>query len=202
MQILLATLNPGKSREIEHEIHQAGLLDIQIRTLAILPIPENVVEDRPTFIGNAVKKARAYASQSCMLTLADDSGLCVDALAGQPGVRSARYAGEPCNDAANNAKLLQALAGVATPQRTAKFVCALALAHPTATVAVVQAWVDGIILSEQRGANGFGYDPLFLLPSLGQTTAELPLEQKSALSHRGQAIRKIIALFRTGLFPR
>ena len=201
MQLLLATLNVGKLREIEHEIYKAGLADIQVRTLAILPTPQNVVEDRPTFIGNAVKKARTYASQSGMLTLADDSGLCVDALDGQPGVLSARYAGEPSNDAANNAKLLQALAGVSAPHRTARFVCALALATPTTTLAVVQAWVDGLILTAPRGTNGFGYDPLFLLPALGQTTAELPLQHKSSWSHRGQAIRKMIALFRMGIFP-
>ncbi len=201
MQILLATLNAGKLREIEHEMHKANLPDIKIRTLAILPAPQNVTEDRPTFLGNAVKKARDYANQSGMLTLADDSGLRVDALAGEPGVLSARYAGEPCNDTANNAKLLQALAGVPVAKRTAKFVCAMALAAPTATIAVAQAWVEGLILSEPRGANGFGYDPLFLIPTLGQTTAELPLDQKSALSHRGQAIRKMIALLQTVILP-
>ncbi len=197
MQILLATLNAGKLREIEHEMRKANLPDMKIQTLAILPAPQSVTEDRPTFLGNAVKKARDYANQSGMLTLADDSGLSVDALAGEPGVLSARYAGEPCNDDANNAKLLQALAGVPVANRTAKFVCAMALAAPTATIAVAQAWVEGLILSEPRGANGFGYDPLFLIPTLGQTTAELPLDQKSALSHRGQAIRKMIALLQT-----
>ena len=201
MQILLATLNAGKLREIEHEMRKANLPDMKIQTLAILPAPQNVTEDRPTFLGNAVKKARDYANQSGMLTLADDSGLSVDALAGEPGVLSARYAGEPCNDAANNAKLLQALAGVSIANRTAKFVCAMALAAPTATIAVAQAWVEGLILSEPRGANGFGYDPLFLIPTLGQTTAELPLDQKSALSHRGQAIRKMIALLQTVILP-
>lgn len=201
MQILLATGNLGKLREIEHEIRQAGLCDIQLRPLSTVPSPQSVLEDRPTFIGNAVKKARAYAAQSGILTLADDSGLCVDALAGEPGVQSARYAGEPCNDAANNAKLLQALAGVADAHRTARFVCAMALASPAATIAIVQAWVAGAILLTPRGGNGFGYDPLFLIESLGKTTAELSLEQKSTLSHRGQAIRKMLAVLRSGILP-
>jgi XTP/dITP diphosphohydrolase len=196
-QLLIATTNPGKIREITHELEAAGLLDhftpIGLKDLPTQP-PE-CVEDRPTFIGNATKKARHYAAFAGTLALADDSGLCVDALGGAPGVLSARYAGVSGKgaDAANNQKLLAALENVPEPQRSARFVCAMALALPAADLAVFTDDVRGTILREPRGDGGFGYDPLFFFPEFGKSTAELDMHTKSSISHRGKALRKLIA---------
>jgi XTP/dITP diphosphohydrolase len=196
MQLLVATGNAGKVKEIEHEMETAGLLagGIHLHGLTGLsPGWADVVEDRPTFVGNALKKARHFAQISGMLTLADDSGLCVDALNGAPGVRSARYAGEPCDNAANNAKLLREMEAVPDDKRQARFVCAMALAMPTADLAVMVDDLHGMILRGPRGIHGFGYDPLFYFPEFGLTTAELPVDQKSQISHRGKALRRMIA---------
>jgi len=179
----------------------AGLMGdgLQLRGLKDLPAGwTDVVEDRPTFIGNATKKARHFARLSGWLTLADDSGLCVDALGGAPGVLSARYAGEPCNNAANNAKLLQEMAAVPDEKRSAHFACAMALAMPgpAATgpvdLAVMVDTVQGMILHAPRGTNGFGYDPLFFFPEFNKTTAELDMMTKGRISHRGKALRRMI----------
>lgn len=195
MQLLIATGNPGKVVEIAHELAAAGLTaEVRVLGLKDLPaLPPDVVEDRPTFVGNATKKARHYAQATGLLTLADDSGLEVDALNGAPGVYSARYAGEPCDNAANNARLLRELAAVPDAQRTARFVCAMALAAPTADLSVVVDSVEGRIIHEPRGTNGFGYDPLFFFPQFGKTTAELDMTTKNGISHRGKATRRTIA---------
>lgn len=200
MKLLVATGNKGKIVEIEHEFRAAGLTSPGIEVLGLSDLPPgwpDVVEDRPTFIGNAAKKARHFAAVSGLLTLADDSGLGVDALGGAPGVYSARYAGEPCDNAANNAKLLHALENVPDDRRQARFVCAMALAMPAqpepVDLAIMVDEVHGLILRELRGANGFGYDPLFFHPASGCTTAELSMEEKSKLSHRGKALRRMIA---------
>lgn len=165
-------------------------------------------EDGPTFAANAEIKARHYARLSAFWTVADDSGLVVDALGGEPGVRSARYAGEPKNDKANNALLIQRLTGVSAERRTARFCCAVVLAgirdrapagqpkmpHPPIEVlASAEGSVEGLIIDEPRGSNGFGYDPHFWVPQFGITTAEMPSEQKHAISHRGQALRRLRA---------
>jgi XTP/dITP diphosphohydrolase len=195
MKLLVATTNQGKIVEIEHEFRHAGLLD-HPAVIGLKDLPAgwvDCVEDRPTFVGNAVKKARYFAQISGALTLADDSGLCVDALHGAPGVLSARYAGEPCDNAANNAKLLAALQDVPDDRRQASFVCAMALCSPTADLAVFVDEVHGQIIHQPRGANGFGYDPLFFFPQFGKTTAELDMQTKGAISHRGKALRKMIA---------
>jgi XTP/dITP diphosphohydrolase len=200
-KLLIATSNAGKVREIAHEFNAAwpsahpkpallGLKD--------LPTPiDPCIEDRPTFVGNAAKKARHYAQLAGMLTLADDSGLCVDALAGAPGVYSARYAGVdgPDADAANNAKLLREMDRVDDAQRHARFVCAMALALPNADLAVMVEDVRGTLLRSPRGTNGFGYDPLFFIPAFNRTTAELDMSTKNSISHRGKAIRRMIAWF-------
>ena len=125
--------------------------------------------------------------------MADDSGLVVDALNGDPGIRSARYAGTQATDADNNARLIRALSGVPQERRAARFVCAIALADTDGVLAAAQGTVEGRIIDEPRGSNGFGYDPHFFLPQLGRTMAELTLEQKSAISHRGAALRKLRA---------
>ena len=192
MQLLIATSNAGKIREIAHELAAAGLEMVQPRSLADFPAIEPVVEDQPSFAGNAMKKAAAYARACGLPALADDSGLCVDALNGAPGVLSARYAGEPCDDAANNRRLLRELRNVPPERRGARFVCALALATPSANLALMVDSVEGQIIDAPRGANGFGYDPLFYLPHLNCTTAELNLSQKALLSHRGKAVRRMV----------
>jgi len=190
LRILIATKNPGKLREIRRLT--AGH-DWSFLSLADLPAIPEAVEDGATFAENARKKALHYAGHSGLPTLADDSGLEVDALDGAPGVHSARYAGEPRDDAANNRKLLEHLAGVLPQQRTARFRCAMALAIPGRVLAETQGCVEGLILTEPRGTGGFGYDPLFLLPELGRTMAELEPDEKNRLSHRGQALREMLA---------
>ncbi|HEY4329917.1 MAG TPA: non-canonical purine NTP pyrophosphatase [Phycisphaerae bacterium] len=200
-QLLIATGNAGKVKEIRHEFHLAAahhsfLASIEILGLKDLPHPlPECVEDRPTFIGNATKKSRHYASLSGLLTLADDSGLCVDALGGAPGVLSARYAGITGYgaDAANNAKLLQAIGDIPDDQLQARFVCAMAVSQPHADLAVVVDDVPGRLLRAPRGENGFGYDPLFYFPAFGKSTAELDMTTKSQISHRGKALRRMIA---------
>jgi len=191
MQLVMATANKGKVREIAHELTLAGLKGITPVSLNELPPIAEPLEDQPTFSGNAIKKAQHYAAATGLLCLADDSGLCVDVLGGAPGVLSARYAGEPCDDAANNQKLVAALAGIALERRTARFVCSMALASPQAVLTVVTDEVRGLIVDEPRGTNGFGYDPHFFLPELGKTTAELSMQHKSQLSHRGKATRQM-----------
>jgi XTP/dITP diphosphohydrolase len=198
MKLLIATTNAGKIKEIQHELDLAGLHDqFHILGLKDLPPFPDCVEDRPTFIGNATKKARHFARLANCLTLADDSGLCVDALDGRPGVYSARYAGiegdRHAIDAANNAKVLAELESVPDDQRQAQFVCAMALSTPHADLAVMVDEVQGMMLRAPRGTNGFGYDPLFFFPQFNKTTAELDLVEKSKISHRGKALRRMLA---------
>ena len=184
--LLIATTSAGKRREIA-----AGLAGLRIRCVNLAdlePLPEPV-EDGVTFLANATKKAVYYARLTQRLTLADDSGLEVDALDGAPGVYSARYAGASADDAANNAKLVAALRGVPADQRTARFRCVLVLADPERVLATAEGAVEGLIVDAPRGTNGFGYDPHFFVPALGKTTAELAPEEKNRISHRGQAVR-------------
>jgi XTP/dITP diphosphohydrolase len=196
MELLFASSNPNKVAEVRAIMAPLGLAVISIDEegqAAGLPEP---VEDGETFADNARIKAIYYARAAGRWTLADDSGLEVDALGGEPGVRSARYAGAGGTrgerDAANNRKLLAALDAVPDAQRTARFVCAMCLADPEGrVVAETRGTVEGVIGREPRGHNGFGYDPLFGLPHLGCTSAELPTDQKNALSHRGEATRRM-----------
>ncbi|GAB4347605.1 MAG: XTP/dITP diphosphatase [Gammaproteobacteria bacterium] len=193
-RIVLATSNPGKAREIG-----AMLADLQIEVVpqSQFGTPE-VEETGLTFIENALIKARAAAEASGLPALADDSGLEVDALGGEPGIRSARYAGNEGDDAANNAKLLEALADVPDEARTARFQCLLVLLrHATDPVPwIFQGTWEGRILRAPRGENGFGYDPLFFVPGQGCSAAELPPEVKNRLSHRGQALQQFIRRLR------
>ena len=194
--LVFATRNRGKLvelRELLPELPEVLSIDEAAARLG-RPIPE-VVEDADTFEGNAVKKAREVSRATGWPALADDSGLEVDALGGAPGVRSARYAGADGDTAANNAKLLAALAGVPSERRTARFRAVLALADaagPLGDDALTAHGVcDGVILDAPRGTAGFGYDPLFLYPPLGQTFAELGTGPKSELSHRARAMRAL-----------
>jgi len=188
MILLIATGNAGKFREIAAEL--AGVDDLKFISLKDLPPVEECEETGKNFEENAILKARYYAGHFHHLTLADDSGLEVDALGGAPGVYSARYAGEPCDDEANNAKLVRELTGVPAEKRSARFRCVMALADEKGNVlGTAQGTIEGVIIDNPRGQNGFGYDPHFLVPSIGKTTAEIPPADKNKISHRGQATR-------------
>lgn len=193
-EILLATGNAGKAREMKEILSGVGdeiCRRVRWRHLQEFTGWPEAIEDGQTFLENAQSKALYYARLSGLWTIADDSGLEVDALGGEPGVRSARYAGEPKSDQANNALLVERLAGVPDDQRTARFRCAVALADGRQVLASAEGTVEGRIIDHPRGANGFGYDPHFLVVSAGMTAAEMPPEQKHAVSHRGQALRKL-----------
>jgi len=192
-EILLATANPDKAREMEEILSawEAGLPPIRWRRLSEFPGIPQPVEDGETFLANARLKARHYARHIGLWTIADDSGLEVDALGGQPGVHSARYAGEPANAKANNALLVRKLAQVPAGQRTARFRCAAVLAAPDRILASAEGTVEGRIVDEPRGTNGFGYDPHFWIDAAGMTAAEMPPDRKHAVSHRGQALRRL-----------
>ncbi len=191
MKLLVATGNKGKLREIRRLLDGA---DIEIIGLAQLDNPPDVVEDGDSFATNARKKALEMAKFSGYLTLADDSGLVVAALDGAPGVYSARYVGEQGDDAANNAKLLDEMASIPDDRRQAAFHCVVALAWPDGRCETYDGQISGVILRSARGEDGFGYDPLFLVPEYGKTTAELSLAIKNRISHRGMALRKVIPL--------
>lgn len=198
LQLVLATRNSGKVAEF-----RAGLADLEFTILSLSDFPAcpEVVEDGTTFAANALKKARAAFAYTGFPSLADDSGLEVDALGGAPGVESHRFAGPAGDDAANNAKLLALLSGVPEAQRSARFRAVLALVWGPGKELTVEGTCEGRILAAPRGAGGFGYDPLFYLPERGLTLAELPVTEKNAVSHRGEAIRRLrIAL--AGLLER
>lgn len=192
--ILLATNNAHKVHEISAVLGAGGMGVLSLAEAGVdAPAP---AEDAQTFIDNALIKARYYAKISGLLCLADDSGLMVDALGGEPGVRSARFAGveggRSVIDPANNAKLLEALADVPDDKRTARYVCVMVLVDGEQVLAQVQGEVSGRILRVPRGDNGFGYDPLMYLPEVGKTAAELSPAAKNAISHRGRAARAML----------
>lgn len=185
MRVLLASDNVGKLREFRQVL---GELDLDVVGPGDVGLHLDVVEDGGTFAANAAKKARAYAQASGLPTLADDSGLEVDALGGQPGVHSARYAGEGAGDADRRRKLLAEMAGVPAERRQARFRCVVALVWDGALY-TTEGTVEGVIAEGERGTGGFGYDPLFLVPERGRTLAEMTAEEKNAISHRGKAAR-------------
>lgn len=196
-QLLVATTNPGKFTEVQAYLVQLPLEIISLQSLEDYPA---VVEDGATFEENAVKKARTLAETSGLFTLADDSGLEVDALNGAPGIYSARYAGESADDNRNNDKLLHEMRGVPEAERTARFVCALALCDPidgAMKVWTVRESCEGRITSGLRGVNGFGYDPLFFYPPFGKTFGEIDRQSKATVSHRGKALKKVAELLST-----
>ncbi|SMC19980.1 XTP/dITP diphosphohydrolase [Desulfacinum hydrothermale DSM 13146] len=183
--IVIATRNKGKTAEIRELLKD---YPVEIKDVTDFgPIPEPM-EDGKDFDENAYKKAHFTARVLGLPALADDSGLEVEALGGAPGVHSARYAGPDADDVKNNEKLLQAMAGKSN--RRARFVCVLSLAVPTGPALTYEAVCEGEITHELRGTHGFGYDPVFYYPPLGKTFAEMTLEEKSSVSHRGKALRE------------
>lgn len=186
-ELVVATRNLGKLKEIRAIL--SGVADT-VRCAADFPGFPETIEDGSTFAENALKKAREAMLYTGLPALADDSGLVVDVLGGRPGVISARFAGEGANDGANNRKLLAELGGVPPEQRQAAFVCTMAFVTPDGVEQSFTGRVGGRILAEERGNGGFGYDPLFLVDGFDRTMAELELEEKNAISHRGQALRQ------------
>ncbi len=192
-ELVLATRNRHKGEELTALLSTLG---IRVRTLAEFPDAPEVEEDGDTCEANAVKKARTIADVTGLPAVADDTGLEVDALGGRPGVRAARYAGEQVSYEDNWRKLLKELAGVPRKQRQARFLTVAALALPGGDVEVAQGTLEGIIAEEPAGTGGFGYDPVFHVPELGKTLAELSTEQKNRISHRAKAlvqVREVLA---------
>lgn len=187
-KLLVATGNKGKMNEIRQIL--AGFVD-QLYCLADFPDLPEVVEDGLTFEENAVKKAVSAVRATGIPSLADDSGLVVDALGGRPGVYSARYAGPAATDEENNRKLLRDLTGVPAQERAAFFSCAVALCFPDGTCRTFCGTLNGMLLDSPRGSEGFGYDPLFFVPEYGMTLAELDMTIKNEISHRGRALEEL-----------
>ena len=194
-ELVLATRNRDKGRELAALLKDLG---IRIRTLAEFPHAPEVVEDGETCEANAVKKAVAIARYTKLPAAADDTGLMVEALGGRPGVHAARYAGKKATYEDNCRKLLRELAGVPRERRSARFITVAALARPgDERVTVVEGALDGVIAETPAGTQGFGYDPVFFVPELGKTLAQLTPEEKNRISHRARAFGKLKELLKT-----
>ena len=197
MQVVIATTNPGKYRELRE-----GLAPLGWETRPLIDFPIKIPEETgTTFEDNALMKAAFVSQKTSLPALADDSGLVVDALGGEPGVYSARYGGRT-SDRDRNVYLLERLRGVPLEKRTARFVAVLTLAYPDGHVESYRGEVEGLILEAPRGENGFGYDPLFYLPELDKTFAELLPEEKALYSHRAKALEKLLEAWKDGPPPR
>lgn len=198
MDIVLASNNKNKVKEIEYFINkmcrEKGIADVKILTLKDIGFTEDIVEDGESFEENAFIKASTVAALG-YIGVADDSGLCVDALGGAPGVYSARYAGEPCDDVKNNELLLSRMKDVPEEKRTAVFVSTIAAVFPDGRRFVSRGECPGKMLFDYRGNGGFGYDPLFLYEPLGKTFAEINAEEKNAISHRARAAAAFAEIF-------
>lgn len=191
VQLVLATRNAKKLAELDRLLAGAGL-DVEILgSDAFGDLPE-IEETGSTFAENSLIKARAVSTHTGLIAIADDSGLCVDALDGQPGIYSARWAGEGATDESNLDLVLEQIRDVEPAHRTAHFACAAALVLPSGEEYVVHGQVNGVLLTQRRGEGGFGYDPIFLPDGFDATTAEMTPEQKDAISHRGQAMRSLV----------
>ncbi len=192
-ELVLASGNQGKIAEFQRLLEG---LEIQVHSMKEYPEIGDIVEDGTTFAENALIKARTVCQATGKAALADDSGLMVDALDGAPGIYSARFAGEQHDDGANNAKLLRLLQDVQDGARSGKFFCAIAIVLPDGREYTVEGTCPGVILRELKGQGGFGYDPLFYVPEMGKTFAELSMEEKNRISHRGHANRKAVEILR------
>ena len=193
LDIVIATRNRHKFRELTSLLRAPG---IRWHSLIEFPQVPTVAETERTFDANAIKKARAIAKATGLFALADDSGIEVDALGGAPGIRSARFAGRHGNDQANNDKLLRLLADVPRSWRRARYRCSLALAEASRLIAVTRGVWHGHIAPISRGRRGFGYDPIFLVPTHGKTVGQLPLRVKQRMSHRARAARRLLPVLR------
>ena len=187
-KVIFATSNEGKMKEVRSILEG---LDVEVLSMKEAGIFVEVVEDGTTFEENAAIKATAIQKECGEIVLADDSGLEVDYLNKEPGIYSARYMGEDTSYRIKNKSLIDRLEGVEGEDRSARFVCAIAAAFPDGTVEITRGTIEGQIGYEEKGENGFGYDPIFYVPEYGCTTAELTLEQKNEASHRGKALRKM-----------
>jgi XTP/dITP diphosphohydrolase len=194
-RVLVATANPGKLREFRAALEAARL---EVVGLEALEDRAEVEETGATFEDNARLKAETYSRRTSLLVLAEDSGLEVDALGGEPGVRSARYGGPGLDDRARVALVLDRLRGVPDARRTARFRCVLALGRGGRVLATFEGAVEGRITHEPRGHGGFGYDPVFFHPAIGRTFAEIRREEKQRLSHRGRALARFLEAVRDG----
>mgnify|MGYP000924408897 CR=1 FL=1 len=192
-RIVLASRNKGKIRELHELLAESGIA-AEVLSLADFPELPEIEEDGATFQENAMKKATIVTAATGLITLADDSGLEVDVLGGQPGVMSARFAGLHGNDRANNALLLDKLQDIPEEQRRARFRCAIAIAAPDGKIETCEGFCEGVIGFAPKGEGGFGYDPLFFIPEQGMTMAELPEGTKNRISHRAKAMQKAIAI--------
>lgn len=187
-KLIFATGNEGKMKEIRMIL---GDLDYEILSMKEAGIDVDIVEDGETFEENAIIKATEISKIANCVVLADDSGLEVDAMDKMPGIYSARYLGEDTPYSVKNQTIIDNLAGLPDEKRTARFVCAIAAAFPDGRVVTKRGTIEGIIGYEERGENGFGYDPIFFVPEYGKTTAELSPEEKNKISHRGKALEMI-----------
>jgi XTP/dITP diphosphohydrolase len=187
-KIVFATGNAGKMREIREILAD---MDLEVVSMAEIGADIEIEENGATFEENAVIKARAVGKVCGEIVLADDSGLEVDHLNREPGIYSARYMGEDTPYSIKNASIIQRLEGVPREERTARFVCAIAAVFPDGEEVVTHGEIEGWIDYEEKGSNGFGYDPIFSVPEFGRTTAELSDEEKNSVSHRGRALRKM-----------
>ena len=194
MELLVATKNLGKVREIRKALKG---FELRIYTLSDFPDVPEIREDRKSFTENALKKGRFYSKYLGKLAIADDSGLEVDALGGLPGIHSARYAGKGASNRENNRKLLKEMEGIWLSKRGAKFRCVIAMVSPDGREAIAEGTCKGRIGFKEVGKKGFGYDPLFILPQYGKTMAQLSIEEKNRISHRGKALRKLRRIIET-----
>lgn len=193
--VVLATRNPHKLDELRRILAAHGL-DVDLRSVADFEDAPEVPETESTFAGNALLKARAIAAATGLPAVADDSGLCVDALNAMPGILSARWAGGHGDDAANLRLVLDQLADTPDSRRGAEFRCAAAVVLPDGTERVVEGSVDGMIIREARGDEGFGYDPIFVPVGTTRTFAQIPAAEKDVLSHRGRALQQLAPVLR------
>jgi XTP/dITP diphosphohydrolase len=202
-EIVVATNNRGKLKEFREIMGGLGLLDtVALRSLSDFPDYPETIESGETFEENALIKARAAATSLAMIAVADDSGIEVDALGGEPGVKSARWAGEEATDARNNELLLARLKNVPPERRVARFVATIALVFPDGRQRVVRGECEGLITESPRGTGGFGYDPIFYYPPLDKTLAEMTEAEKNRVSHRRRAIEKLCDVLGELLGPR
>lgn len=195
-RIIFATGNAGKMREIREILAD---LPVQVVSMKEAGIQADIVEDGKTFSENAVIKAKAIMEMTGEVVLADDSGLEIDYLNKEPGIYSARYMGEDTSYRVKNANLIARLSGVPDEKRTARFVCAIAAAFPDGTVKITEGTIEGRIGYEERGENGFGYDPIFYVPEYGCSTAQLSEEEKNKISHRGKALTNMKEILKAAL---